>query len=648
MYKVTMPVIVDNGHFNKEKILRELKRAKADRVGLAVSREMNPLYGGPEKMAFLKGLIDYYRAEGLEILVWIGETMGHCPCSDEWALNRYTQLRHLNGSESGVFCIKDANFTADMCEYVQEVAKCGPDIILLDDDFRLANRGNGLGCCCDLHMAAIRDILGEDISVAELRDKVLASGKNKYRDAWIKAQGDAMLTYSTALRTALDEIDPTIRMGWCNSSDSWDHCGIDVIERAGALAGNTKPIVRTCGAPYWVANWRYPVRRYFFGETIGYARLQTSWLKGSGIETMSEGDTYPRPRTECPASYLECFDMILRADGTHDGILKYSFDYTSDADFETGFVDMQVDNMPLYGEIDRLFGDKTAVGVRPYIVPRTFEYRDTDPTNPHEDDDISFDMFCPSNRLATFCSLPISHEVGGVNIVFGENAKYIPENDLAFGNVIDVTAAKFLMDRGIDVGIERIYDLNRLVLDEYDLAEKQYVSVDGMGVVKGCDLKAGAELISQFHLRAGDNIFVYSGSGEMIPGVFKYENAKGQRFLVLPFDGTQVYDKRGWLVSYIRRRHLVKNIEWLGGKKLDAWVDDNSLQLYLLVKKNDKALSVGLWNLYPDRLKNLRVHVATDSDKIEFVNGTGHREGDSIVLDSTLYPYEMAAFEIKL
>ena len=650
MYKVTIPFIVDNGHFNKEKALAELKRAKADRVGIAISRAFNPMYGSAEKMAFLKESVDYFRDNGFEVLIWIGETMGHRPTTDEWALKNYTLLRHLSGKEVGVFCPLDKKFEAAVCDWIREVAKCGPDMILIDDDFRIANRStvNGLACCCDLHMALIQRELGETIAVAELRSKILQPGKNKYRDAWIKVQGDVIRAYSKALRAALDEINPAIRMGWCSSSDSWDHSGIDVIERAKCLAGNTRPFVRTCGAPYWVTNRKLRKRRYFFGETIEFARLQCSWLKDEDIEAFSEGDTYPRPRTECPASFLECYDMILRADGNNEGILKYSLDYTSDADYETGYIDMQVKNEKWYSEIERIFGGKKAVGFRPYIVPRTFEYRDTNPDNPNEDEDICFDMFCASNRLAIFNSLPVTYEDGAINLVFGEHAKYISEKELNNGAVIDITAAKFLMARGIDVGIESIYPSNAMVKDEYYIAEEQYVSVDGSGIVYGYDAKDGVELLSKYHLINGENVFAYEGSGKFIDGAFKYENTKGQRFIVLPFDGDQVYDKRAWLDTYARRRMILDNAEWLGNKPLDAYVNDNYLQLYIMVKKNEKSMTVGLWNLFQDRIDDLKVHVATDSNEIEFLHCDGHREGDCIVLDTPLYPYEFAAFEIKL
>jgi hypothetical protein len=40
--------------------------------------------------------------------------------------------------------------------------------------------------------------------------------------------------------------------------------------------------------------------------------------------------------------------------------------------------------------------------------------------------------------------------------VFGEAAKYVDKNALKSGAIIDISAAKILMEKGIDVGIEKI------------------------------------------------------------------------------------------------------------------------------------------------------------------------------------------------
>lgn len=69
MYKVTVPTIITNGHFNKEKTLSELKRCGADRIALAIDRELKYTFSSPENLKLLKELVTYYHKNGLEVLV---------------------------------------------------------------------------------------------------------------------------------------------------------------------------------------------------------------------------------------------------------------------------------------------------------------------------------------------------------------------------------------------------------------------------------------------------------------------------------------------------------------------------------------------------------------------------------------------------
>ena len=70
-------------------------------------------------------------------------------------------------------------------------------------------------------------------------------------------------------------------------------------------------------------------------------------------------DSFPRKRPspaarlrhKTPASYLELFDMALRADGTVDGILKYVMTYYLHPDYEKGYVERHCRNKGLYAAI---------------------------------------------------------------------------------------------------------------------------------------------------------------------------------------------------------------------------------------------------------------------------------------------------------
>lgn len=636
MYTSTIPVMVTNEHFNKEKTLKEIKRCGAEKIALAVSRELGHSFSTPENIEKIKELIDYYRKNGLDVIVWMGESFGHDggPAMTD---SPYTNIRFIDKGDINAFCPLDTDLKKDLCEWVKKLAKCGADVLLIDDDFRLGYRG-GLGCCCDLHMAEFEKELGEKVPLDQLRVKIFNGGKNKYRDAWLKVQRNSMYDMAKAMRNALNEINPDARLGICCTPGRWDCEGTDTFELAKILAGNTKPLMRPMGAPYWAATGHHKL-----GEVVEYQRTQFDWCKDFDGEIISEGDAYPRPRYTTPASYVECFDMILRAAGGSDGILKYVIDYISNPEYETGYIDAWVDNKEIYAAIDKHFSDKKAIGVRPYNVIHMVENAELNANEPNFLNDVQNYPFQPSLRFATMNALPISYDKGNVNILFGENARYISEDELKYGNIIDITAAKILTKRGIDVGIEKFEDENNDIPNvfsnvprEYFFDENEYVPLDYMNAV-GVTHKKGVRMLSEFNF-----------SPVRVAGAFEYENSDGMRFLVYPFDALKVRENglNGWFNSYSRRRQVIKSIEWLGSKKLPAAADGNYPGLYILAKENEDAVCIGLWNLFDDKIPKTRIKTEAVGET-EFINCNGHRENDTIVLDSVLYPYEFAAFEIK-
>ena len=66
----------------------------------------------------------------------------------------------------------------------------------------------------------------------------------------------------------------------------WDMDGVDSFTLAKLLAGNTKPLVRLIGAPYWAEN-RFLGNR--LEDVIELERMERSWHEGDDIEVFSEG-----------------------------------------------------------------------------------------------------------------------------------------------------------------------------------------------------------------------------------------------------------------------------------------------------------------------------------------------------------------------
>ena len=638
MYKISVPTIVTNGHFNKEKTLDELKRCNADRVVLAMDREMDHSFSSPANLKLLEELIAYYESNGIETVVWLGETLGHTSAASD-GTSPYQNIRLMNGKYIAGYCPLGEKFIEDFCTWVKNIAKCGAKMIMLDDDFRLTWRG-GPQCCCDLHMAKIREELEEDISLEDLHQKVFYGGKNRYRDAWLKVQSDALKSFASKLREALDTVAPEVRLGHASCGwGTWDCEGHNAVDLAMAFAGKTTPFMRTAGAPYSVSMRN---NGPLLGSVIECERLQYHWYKDLDIELFTEGDTYPRPRFGCPASHLECFDTILRADGSTDGILKYMLDYVSDAEYETGYVDAMIENESLYVEIDRIFSNKKATGIRPFVAHRIFQDAEM---NGEKDIPLGAEEAATAD-FTTLLSLPTTYDAGPVNIVFGENARQIPEEDLDNGNILDFTAAKILMSRGIDVGIQRVYDRPcdkalgfANVPQEYFIKEAQYTRLHPIEGIPYADLMPGAEILSAIKEHQAADTHTLS---------YRYESPNGRKYLVYLFDAHKISKAPGWFSSYARRRQVLDNVQWLSGKPLDAHPDGNYPQLYCMTKRNDEAISVGLWNLFADKIKNLRIALNVDCQDIEFINCSGHLDGNAVVLESILYPYEFAGFEVKI
>ena len=637
MFKVTVPTMADSS-LDREKILDALRRVGASRVAIVVMRELEYGFSSPKTLSTLADSLDFYDKHGYDPLVWVGQTFGHDTARGGNA--KYTTIKCLDTEEgnSSVFCPLDKAFLGDFKKWLIDIAKCGARLILLDDDFRLSYRGTGIGCCCDLHMAALRGELGENIDREQIRAKAFSGGRNKYRDAWLRVQKGSMEDFGRGLREAVDTVDKSIRLGFCASPCGFD-LDMDTVRLAQIMAGETKPFIRTLGAPYWATK---PNRRHL-GEIVNMERMEIEWCRAGGVESIAEGDNFPRPRFATPAAYVETFESILRADGKGDGILKYFWSTYDTFDYEQGYVRATENNRELFGEIERLFSDKDeCIGVRPYNVRNMTENAFIDGADKNALTKCERSLYYPSLNFTAVTSMPTSFERGRVNILFGENARSISRDELKNGNVIDIVAAKILTERGIDVGITNAGQMNTAGVSgsfsavfEYDAEKKSSTAMRGNVRIYDICHADGARVVS--HFKIGERFYM---------GVYEYQNQEGERYLVYPFDAEQARAERNWFNSYWRKQQLIDNLEFLGRKPFEVYDEGRDPMLYILAKKNERSIAVGLWNIFEDKIPSARIHVEGEYSDIRFVNCQGHREGSSVVIDSVIYPFEFAGFEL--
>ncbi len=612
-------------------LLDQLKRGKIYRVFLCgagfLYSEKCKLIDEPEKY---KKMIQLFKDEGFETGIWIS-SLGHGCMLPGTKLSedekKFTNLRGVNGgvAEHG-FCPSDENFRRVFCEKIKKLAELGPDLIQLDDDYRLNYRGGIIcACFCDKHLKEYYERIGEELPLEEISKYLLTGGKNKYRTAYMEMCRDTLLDFAKVLRSAVDEVNPNIRLNSCGTIENWDASGTDMIEIAKAFAGNTRPFMRTNAGPYWHKGTTYKT----LIDVIEYTRMQAQWCKGEDIELFGEGDTFPRPRYNLSASLLELFDMSIMASGGLEGDLKYMFDYFFTPDYESGYIDRHIRNEKLRDELTEVFSGKPSVGPRVISTMHIAENRDV----PKEYEECRVSMRDEYRYLALLSANSIPTTFGESEypaLVIGENAKYVTEKDLENGAVLDVKAAEILRERGFDTGLISAEKAN-VETETYNRIGEKVISIETKAFYE-LSVKDGAEVLSVFNPNNTPSSYIYN------------------KFCVMAVDLTYAevnntnYSKN-YFFNYYRQADLVYALEKICGKKLPAVCRKNPM-LYTLTSKDDNSMAVLFANVHEDGVYDGKVELDREYKSIRFVNCKGRMEGSSVIIDE-IQPFGVAAFEVK-
>lgn len=631
MGKIFIPIMVrDENNLDFDGTLEKLKKAKADRVYIAIGR---PEFERTPKWKKIVEVVREYnkilKENGFETGVWVS-TLGYGgKVSKEnksiaSGLARRTSI--MGDSLDDSFCPYDENFTEIMCGMVEDLAKTGIEMIMLDDEL-CQSVVPGIGCACDKHLAEYKRRLGEDIKREDIARLAFTGGKNKYRDTWLSLMGDTLKGFCQALRDRVDAVNPKIRMGFCAGFTSWDLEGVDAIELTKVLAGNTKPFLRFTGAPYWHPFHRFDMQS--LQNIVETVRQQYIWSKNSGVEVFTEDDSYPRNRFVIPAAVIELFDMATRVSDDMDA-LKYVIDYTSEPWYETGYFDAHIENLPLYEEIAKAFNDKAAIGVRIYEEQRTIQNADL-PEEFVGEQKILTRWFMQSSITPSTNAIPTCYEGEGYfGMAFGEQAKYLPESAFNKGLVIDIKAAEILQSKGIDVG------LKSKKLAEYPAIE--YFSEYKTAVPLCCQIKIYDIEIDE----KAETLSIFRQNGKETPSSYIYENENGQRFMVYAFSAEELLPRSSELLSYARAWQLADYSKWLGGKELPA-VCIGYPMLYCIAKENEKERAFAYFNCHIDEVKNARIKLSFNAKNVKFINCSGSYTENSVTIDY-IKPYGFAAF----
>ena len=577
-----------------------------------------PFFPCPRRTEMLRRLTAQVRLlqeNGFQAGVWI-PTLGYGGTVESYHRDfaaGFTRRIGLDGfTADDAFCPTDARFTDAMCGILRELAATGTDMIMLDDELTLT-AVSSLGCACPAHRAMLRQRTGVDAE--HLGELLFTGGPNRYREAWLGCMGDTLRDFCRKLRQAVDEVNPAVRMGLASGFTSWELDGVDVPELTRILAGSTRPFLRLTGAPYWYTARRFG--RQPLANILETCRQQYAWCRAAGedMDLFTEGDSYPRSRYFTSAAVCEAFDIGTKMAESCD-TLKYFTDYLSWK--ETGYLQAHRRNGPVYDALAAHFDGKTALGIRVYAREHTVCQADLPGRFAAEG--ILQRWYRHTPIIPSVNAVPTTYEGEGLcAMAFGDNVRDVDDAAMKRGLILDLSAARILQRQGIDVGLISAEPMT--VLKETFGPDTYYAYAD-----RGCcnmTLREGAEVLSTF-----------VGDGFTAPGVYRYENQNGQRFVVYGFDAYEAPLGSGFQLSRGRGQQLCDAVEWLSGTRLPVECPGVPY-LYAVCKCQGNAYAAGYLNCTEDDAEGVivKINVPFDPDSLQFLNCTGRIRPDGVEID---------------
>jgi hypothetical protein len=551
----------------------------------------------------------------------------------------------MYGGEAGdAFCPEDPAFMEVYLSWVKDMAACAPSLLMLDDDLCQSVRP-GLGCYCHRHKALLNQRLtaqglaplGEDPTVWGQR--FLTGRGNADRRAFFDVMGDSLRHFCRKVRNAVDEVDPTLRVGFCAGYTSWDIEGAPASELSRILAGNNKPFLRLTGAPYWVTHDMQRFAGQRLNTVIEFTRAQETRCRqeGGDIEIFAEADSYPRPRYHVASAYIDTFDLACRASGGM-GMLKYVFDYYAAPENESGYLKHHLRLATQYDRVEKLFSDKTARGV--YVCEPMEKIRDMTLPVPFAGENfVMHTAFSPAATMLSALSIPTTYDLP---------ADGIPECAIAFGNcvtapermprklILDLPAALRLQEAGMDVGIAEVIPEANIPLYE------RYEHLDTCGVFVPGHTSLQFQSAPYFRVvpREGARVLsVFEGRTQVYPSAYRYTSGETELY-VLCADAYALRPNCSILLSYGRQKQLLDfmgSIPHVAGQPC----------VYTLWKEGETGGALLVLNLSEDVLFDFDIVLDRTYDQAILHGAEGVHLGDRVHVTGEVPPFSAITIEMK-
>ena len=232
---------------------------------------------------------------GLNCGILVQCTIGH-----GYALNQLSPFQRLvqltDGELTYVACPDDQGFQTYIQNQLATIAAQKPQVIMIDDDFRLMYR-DGKGCACPAHMEAFNRAAGTNLSREQLFEILKSENDlcDRYTDIYVNTQRESLLAGARAMRAGIDSVDPTIPGVFCSVGHTTEF-GAEIAQ---ILAGEGNPVVVR------INNGNYTPDGARWLSRVAYRAAQQSEVLRNDVDViLAETDTCPQNRYSTGAQSL--------------------------------------------------------------------------------------------------------------------------------------------------------------------------------------------------------------------------------------------------------------------------------------------------------------------------------------------------------
>ena len=558
---------------------------------------------------------DKLRSMGLKSGILIQCSIGHgYPLNSPSPFKKYVNLN--DGKEETVCCPYDDDLCAHFKDAMKTLAQTEPDLLMLDDDFRLIFRG-GNGCACPMHMARFNELAGTDLTREELFQILKKDNDGEYARIYVETQRESLIKAATAMREGIDEVNPSLICAVCGAGNNAEA----VIEVSEILAGKGNPsIVRVSNGSYVPAGTREFTRDFY------RAAIQVAMLENRPKYILAESDTCPQNRYACSAQWFHSHYVGTLLEGTNGA--KHWITRLTCYEPESGVAYRKImkKNARFYEKVSEIAPTLEWLGCK---VPLNTKKRYRFLENGWESNNDGADGWATHVLERLGLPLYFSAKEGGVAFLAGEVDKKYKDEELKelfrYPVVMSSDIAKRLCERGFSKYLG-------VTVEEWTGLHPSYEKIFENGQPIDAQQKSKLLVPVSDEVEVLSEVYNAVDGGEstlLFPGCTRYKNELGGVSIV--FAGTPItafnYVEAFSFFTHSRKLQLIRILRDCGC--LPAYYASDE-EVYCKVANTPSGeLLVALFNLSYDIAEEIPLFVYREVNTVEMLCENGERKACS-------------------